>query len=316
MAFNGKFILQWRNFGLKIGAKLSTAPTWAQLQDDKFLEEEFSRDDFHALLVWIKSTHSELAVGRSFGSCLRFNLAGLVGNLVQSCPNIKKSVEVLSEFYQLGCPEIKLELKNEEGLVLSMQADPVWKASYPDDVATLEETLLVFCDRFLKELNDKFTGFAKVSLGHKPFGTSEQYEKALGIKVSLAQVTSFKVSEADLSLPVISRDQETFKELYQFCQFKTKLKADDLTWKDKVKNQIKMTLPGHKGSLKEISFSLAMTERTLQRKLKSENVDFRACQKELWKQLNEELLSKGFESKLISEFLGFQSVSNFKKAIS
>ena len=151
----------------------------------------------------------------------------------------------------------------------------------------------------------------------KQFFSNPEYEKFLGIKAEKSEVNSIAFSKRDAEIPFVTRNESMWNFFEpELRKGLNEMDIDD-SFSTRVRSILVELLPAGKSTIDDVANALAISKRTLQRKLKQEDTTFQ-------KQLNHtrELLAKNyikntqFSSEDIAYLLGYQDLNSFFRAFS
>lgn len=145
----------------------------------------------------------------------------------------------------------------------------------------------------------------------------ELYKDYFDAELEQSEVLSISFSQEALNTPFVTAN----KGMWSFFEGSLKQRLSDLdseaTTHDRVKAILLESLPSGVSNAEDVSAKLAMSKRTLQRKLQNDGVDFQSVLQEVRQQLADHYLTKSSLSlSEISFLLGFQEANSFHRAYS
>lgn len=144
-----------------------------------------------------------------------------------------------------------------------------------------------------------------------------QYERYFGCPITQGDCVKIRFRSQDASKPFLTSNAQ----MWSFFESKLNQKLADLdtqaTTQERVRSVLIEALPSGENSIESVAERLAMSKRTLQRKLSAEKVSFQGLLQDIRAELADHYLAKS-ELTLgeISFLLGFQESNSFIRAYS
>ncbi|AYV24077.1 AraC family transcriptional regulator [Vibrio mediterranei] len=143
----------------------------------------------------------------------------------------------------------------------------------------------------------------------------DQYESYFGCPITLGSNTSIRFSSKDANTPFLTRNQLMLKCFDSELQKQLSETVGKQNVVDHVKKVLLDALPQGQSSIDYVARELAMSKRTLQRKLSHENLTFQELLQEVRQSLAKDYLIKSeLPVSEISFLLGFQECNSFIRA--
>jgi AraC-like DNA-binding protein len=143
----------------------------------------------------------------------------------------------------------------------------------------------------------------------------QAYEKVFGRVLFNAPENKLVFSKAVAELEVITQNEHLYSHMLQFCEEKLKEISVRNTYADKIKKLLTQKNSFYLPKLEEVSAMLHFSSRTLQRKLKEENVQYQQIVEEHQMGHAKNLLKqKDVPIKEIAYLLGYTNTESFTRA--
>lgn len=227
-------------------------------------------------------------------------------------PNLIVALQRLSQYKRLIGPMILDVDSSDNGLFAKMTCYQA-NDSLPYSLAATE---VVFFTKVARIATRKAIKPMKVSLPNL-ISSNEALNEYLGLEVQKGEQLEIAFSKQDALQPFLTEDAG----MWQFFEpaLKQRLYELDLDAKiaERVKSSLLEMLPSGYSSMDEVASRLAMSKRTLQRKLKDEGCNFKDILQNVREDLaNHYLSSSELSHGEISYLLGFNDTNSFIRAYS
>lgn len=225
-------------------------------------------------------------------------------------PNLEVAIKRLSHYKSL-CGPLTLPVTER---TRSLTVTP----GVPDNSLKLPESLALTELVFIVSLARRATK-AEI-LPHKVVVSksrleSGRYREFFGIEPTMANVPSITFDRSVLSIPFLSESKEMWATFEPQLQDRlSKLSGDEAVTK-RVSAALLELLPGGVATMDSVAKKLAMSKRTLQRRLNEDGVSFQSVLNDTRKELAFHYLNdKQLSGAEISFLLGYQEASSFYRA--
>ncbi len=224
--------------------------------------------------------------------------------------NAKECIERIAQYKALVGAVIFEITENENEITVGIKGEK--EIELPEIIIGIEMVLLTNLIR--KATKEKIIPI-KVTV-KKSFRNSN-YEKFLETKAQTAEENKITFCREDAEVPFITRNES----MWSFFEPELKKRLSEMEIDDSISAKVRSILveflPAGKSSIEDVATALALSKRSLQRKLKEEDTTFQ-------KQLNHtrELLAKNYlqntrlSSEDIAYLLGYQDLNSFFRAFS
>jgi AraC-like DNA-binding protein len=279
-----------------------------------FFQQEKSIADtaqFFALYKAIGELSSEPDIGLKMGADPRLERYHPVGVVAVCSQNFRDALVRLSRYKQLTCPEqILVTIQGNEAIVefAYLEAEEVEPDTLVDvGLAWLLSVGQTGTDRRIKPQRLELTRSER----HR-----EVLESHFGCQVKFKAARNALIFAAvDLDQPFVTHNQELLDALgvgldNELAESQTNGKIVDL-----VKRTLKRSLAGGSNYLASVSHQLAMSSRTLQRKLAEAETTFQQLLEETRREMAHHYLQHGtVEINEIAFLLGYENANSFYRA--
>lgn len=279
-------------------------------------DSEFKVPFQQSALTWeycVKQTKDNL-LGLHLGETATMSVLGLVGNLMQSCPNLLSAFETMTHYIDLATDMIQFEVKKTSSeIILMYNPAPLYLSAYPVSARQSVEQSMAGTLHVFSLLSERKIKPLRATFKHKRGGDLSEYHRALCGDVQFSQPGNHLVfSKEVLHAPVVSHDKSLVAFFEKILQEKKSLHK--LTLTEKIKQLMRTDFQGHIPTLEAVATRLNMTSRTLQRKLESEGVSFRLIINGVQKETADELFKRKGNVNQIANLLGYSDPSAFRRA--
>jgi len=267
-------------------------------------------------LTWehcAKQTKDNL-IGLHLGETATMSVLGLVGNLMQSCPDLLSAFERMTHYIDLATDMIQFGVKQSANeIALSFKPVSLYANAYPGSARHSVEQSMAGTLHVFSLLAERKIRPLRATFKHKRGGNLSEYQRALCNDVQFNKAGNQLIfSKEVLSAPVVSHD----KSLVTFFEkvLKEKKSLLQLTLTEQIKQLMRTDFQGHIPSLEAVATRLNMTSRTLQRKLDDEGVSFRSLIRTVQKETADQLFKLKGNATQVAGLLGYSDPSAFRRA--
>jgi len=298
------------------GARLSELCSAIGIFPDQLGDSEVKVPFEQACQTWeqsVRLTKNNL-LGLHIGEISTVSVMGIVGNLMQSSPDLLSSFENLIQFVSTATDMILFGVKRNVHEI-SLTYKPVTLYAKTSPIAarhsieqSMSGTLNVFGHLAGKKIKPLRTTFK-----HKRSGDLSEYHRVFGSNVTFNSEGNHLVfRKEDLLTPVVSQDKTLFAMFEKLLKEKKSTKQQTLPVQ--IKHLVRTDFQGQIPSLEVIAARLNMTPRTLQRRLADEGVNFRALVSAIQKDLADELFKLKGRVSQVAGLMGYADPSAFRRA--
>jgi AraC-like DNA-binding protein len=254
-------------------------------------------------------------LGLHLGEISTMSVLGMVGNLMQSSPDLLSSFEKMTHYVSIATDMIQFGVKKTANEVtLTYKPAALWVKTSPLGARhaieqSMAGTLHVFC-----LLAGKKTRPLRAIFKHKRAGDLAEYQRVLGADIEFNGIGNHLIFKMeDLLVPVVSHDRSMFAIFEKMLKEKKSIKHQSV--QEQIKQFVLTDFQGQIPSLEMIASRMNMTPRTLQRRLLLEGITFRSLVATIQKELAQELLKLKGRVSHVSGLLGYSDPSAFRRAL-
>lgn len=270
-----------------------------------------STEELFAFWRAVEDCSSDPLIGLSLGSETRIEQFHPISLAALATENFGAAVNQLARYKQLTCPE---------KIVSSIRKDE-WSIEFRwfliADATPL--TLLDYCFAWLLTIVRHGTGvnLSPVRLEFvQPRQQQRQIERHFGCPVVCEASRNAVIFRAnDAQRPFLTRNADLLSMLAPQFEAELKRRNSEESFSDQVRAAILERLTGAKPTMPDVSRSLHMSPRTLQRRLQDEGLNFQGMLEEARHQMASHYLSNSeLELNEIAYLLGYEDPNSFVRA--
>lgn len=290
----------------KLLAKAKIAPAELSDDDGRVTEAQLAN-------LWAQGEQlGDPNLGLHFATTLRSARAfGMIGYLARATATLQEVLESLDKFHALlGFASTRLD-RHELGTTLTLQFHPRIQGTRHATEAAIA-ALVIGC----RASTGTNLAPRTIRFEHAAPPTKAEHERIFGCPVGFgAKAYAIEFAAASLALPLLSRDRQLKTYLESAAEKKLETQVP-VGLAGEVAFAIERGLPGSVGSLDEVAKAMAMSARTLQRRLSDEGRTFAEVVDDVRRRLALGWLDDGKLTKSeIAYRLGFQDPSALRRAL-
>ena len=255
-------------------------------------------------------------LGLHLGELTNPSMLGLVGHLMQTCPDLKEAFKAVCSFSALVTDTFNYSLSAAGNQVtLSYQACVPWVKISPESARHMVDQAMAGTLSIFRILSGRKVLPDHISFAQGRPKNPSEYERVFQSSISWnAAFNSLLFRQGQLSTSVLSYDESL---MGVFCELIKKryseLKGE--TFENQIRSEIMTTFMGQLPSIESLAARLNMTVRTFQRKLEAEGLSYRELCNSIGKDFAASLLSNQ-DIKIIevAAALGYSDARAFQRA--
>ena len=263
--------------------------------------------------VSVQQTKDNL-LGLHLGEIATMSVLGLVGNLMQSSPDLLSAFEKMTHYVAVATDMVHFGVKRHANEVtLTYKPAALWLKTYPEGARHAIEQSMSGTLRVFYMLTGKKIKPVRVIFKHKRGGDLAEYQRVFNTDLQFNDVGNHLVfTKEELLTPILSWD----KSLFAFFEkiLKEKKSTRNVSLADQIKQLVRTDFQGNIPSLEVVAARLNMTARTLQRKLAAEGVTFRELVHAVQKETAAQLFKLKGSATQVADLLGYSDPSAFRRA--
>ncbi|MCG7584323.1 AraC family transcriptional regulator [Photobacterium sp. OFAV2-7] len=228
------------------------------------------------------------------------------------CPDFNTAIRQLKLFKPLIAPmELELDI-NEKTTSVTIHCEQCTE-SVPRMLCTNEVT---FFTRFIRYATRSEIVPLTVETMKKVRKPAE-YAEYFGVEVKEGTKNRIVFHSSDAQLPFLTENNKMWKVFDEDLRKKLADLEGEASIEQRVKSALLELIPSGQVSIEHVADKLAMGKRTLQRRLKAENIGYQTVLNNTRQQLSEHyLMNTSLKSSEIAYLLGFQEISSYYRAFS
>jgi AraC-like DNA-binding protein len=267
-------------------------------------------------LTWevsVQQTKDKL-LGLHLGEVSSSSVLGLVGNLMQSSPNLLSAFEKMTHYVAVATDMIHFGVKRHaDEVTLTYKPAALWLKTYPEGARHAIEQSMSGTLHVFYMLTGKKVKPVQATFKHKRGGDLAEYQRVFNCELQFNGVGNHLVfTKEELLTPILGWD----KSLLAFFEkiLKEKKSSRHVTLAEQIKQLVRTDFQGHIPSLEVVAARLNMTGRTLQRKLAAEGASFRELVHTVQKETATQLFKLKGNVTQVADLLGYSDPSAFRRA--
>jgi AraC-like DNA-binding protein len=296
------------------GASLSELCKTLKLRPEELGDSEIKLDFHRAIKAWEYATQmtNDNLLGLHIGESSTASIMGMVGNLMQSCPDLLSAFENMTRYSSLATDMFDYSTKSSSNEVtLSYSPAGLWIKTSPRSARHAVEQAMSGTLQVFQHLAGARIFPLRTIFKHKRAGDLSEYNRVFHSDVQFGSVSNQLVfQKKDMRIRVVSHDRALFAVFEKML----KEKKPGKTLGAQVRQLILSDFQGQIPSLEIISARLNTTSRTLQRRLSNEGVTFRSLVVEIQRELTNLLMKSGARVSQVTDYLGYSDSSAFRRA--
>lgn len=285
----------------------------AKLKPTELADDDGRVTEAQLSALWVMSEElGDPNVGLHFASSLRSARAfGVVGYLARATSTLDELLQQLTRFHALlGFAATRLD-RHAQSVTLTLSFHPRLQGVRHGTEAAMAALLIGFRTATGATVAPKAVRFEHAA----PANTAEHVRVFGGPVFFGAKTYAIELPRDALGLPLRSRDRQLAKYLEGAAERRLE-KEVPVGLAGEVAFAIERGLPGSVSSLEDVAKSMAMSARTLQRRLSEEGRTFAEVVDEVRRRLARTWLDEGKSTKSEIAFrLGFQDPSALRRAL-
>lgn len=268
--------------------------------------------------LWLNACHqsNDPLFGMHFGESLQLAALGIVGEIVKSSTTVGQAVEHAVALVPLITDLFAMEVEtNKKTLTLRIVPNERKRVESPFAFQQMIHFFMVFA---IHELDGLILARIKpesVTLPHEP-AHSPEFERVLRCRPAHSQEAyAITFDNKYLDLPILTANYELQRSLLEKVASDTAASERKGMFQKKVQDYLMKNAYLGIASLEEMASNFNVSPRSLQRKLKEEDVTYQELADEVRKSLALHYLSSGsYYVKEVSYMLGYNELSAFSRA--
>ena len=319
MAFNGRFVLNVIDFASKQGADRDALIALSNTSESNLLEESCFIENtvFSGVLEKSVEVTGDPFFGLHAGEHLNLSAAGIIAQLTQSSETVRQALELACSFANIECSSLPVQLIEEEDYFkLVLTANELWRQQSELAVQHCIEGLVAFKIRQFQSLTREEHTPIEVRLPWHGLKDEDEYRRVYQCPIQFNQVeAAILLKKVHVEERIINADYNLLRILVAYAEEKSaKIKQKQGfvgLVKESILNLVKPSFPG----ISQVAYTLNMSRRTLQRRLKNEGYVYKDVVDELRKDFAESYLRReNLTIGQVAALLDYADTSTFSRS--
>lgn len=309
-----KFLIppNWKVLFNDLGIQLHEALAYAGLPPGLFNQEKVYLTPAQYFQLWhgVEAAAGEMEIPLKLAEVMTLESFDVPIFAAICSPNLSAALHRLQTYKPLIGPML-LDLQTTDFCIRAEISCYGYQDAIPKCYALAE---LVFFTQIARLASRKSMAPVEVTVTALP-EKQDEYEEYFGCRLSLGECVSISFSQADAKAPFLTENKTMLSFFEGELQQKLKLaiSSDEVT--SKVSAVLMKSLPHGESSIEYVASQLALSKRSLQRKLTAENLSYQKLLQQVRQELAEHYLTQT-ELPIIevSFLLGFHESNSFIRA--
>lgn len=316
MQFRARFIANIIQFAAQQGVEQNKllALTDKSMQD--LCAEDLMLDDktYNRIVEETEALSGDDLFGLHLGEYLSLSAAGLIVQIAQSSRTVLEALQYMVQYANLGCQALPYQLKElTNEWELSLSPDESWLKESPTAVRHTMDGNLVFTLREFHTLTRQKHYPNRIHFSYAKPGRFAEYERIFNCPIRFGQpLTAIYFDKKQVQEKVVTSDYRLLQLLVQYAKEKLAAMEGQLGFSTIVKQSIINLVKPQFPTIEQVAANLNLSVRTLQRRLKEEDLTYKMVLEELKKQFALDYLkNKELSIKEVTYLLDYAEPSSF-----
>jgi AraC-like DNA-binding protein len=240
--------------------------------------------------------------------------AGLLFYVVSAAGNVGEALTLFVRYCRIVNESVRLKLMRQtDGMVVEASFFGISRHRVRQNV----EFQFAVVVKAIREIAGRDVSPTRVACAHGRTADLREFERFYGCPVEFgATFDELAFSSETLALPLITEDPHLLETLRPFCEEAARARNTPLgSMRAAVENEVQRLLPHGHAQAESIAKALAVSPRTLSRRLSEEGTTFAEVVEGLRRSLaNQYLIESGFTLAQIGWLLGYEGPTSFNHA--
>jgi AraC-like DNA-binding protein len=240
--------------------------------------------------------------------------AGLLFYVVSATRNLGEAIALFARFIRLvnECSRVKIS-KRTDSVIVEIGFVGI-RRHRAKQIMEFEAALAV---KVMRVITGRDIRPIRVAFAHARNGDLREFERFYGCPVEFgAPSVQLEFSNETLALPLVTEDPHLLETLQPFCEEAARARnTAACSLRTSVENEVERLLPQRQANARTVAKALALSVRTLSRRLSEEGTTFAAVVEQLRRSLALQYLKDpGFSLAQIAWLLGYEGATSFNHA--
>lgn len=316
MQFRARFIAYIIQFAAQQGVDKNKLLALTNTSMQGLCEEDllFESKVYNQIVEHTETLSGDDLFGLHLGEYLSLSAAGLIVQIAQSSSTVLEALNYMVQYANLGCQALPYQLKElENEWELSLTPKESWVTESPAAVRHTMDGNLVFTLREFHTLTRQKHYPIRIHFSYPKPGRFSEYERIFNCPIRFGQpLTAIYFDKKQVQEKVVTSDYRLLQLLIQYAQEKLATMEGQLGFSTIVKQSIINLVKPQFPTIEQVAANLNLSVRTLQRRLKEENLTYKIVLEELKKQFALDYLKNiNLSIKEVSYLLDYAEPSSF-----
>jgi AraC-like DNA-binding protein len=266
------------------------------------------------LLEYAAEATDDTAFGLHLAEQANPRKAGLLFYVVSAAKNLGEAMALFARFSRMVNESARVKItQRAESVVIELG----FVGTRRRRARQLTEFELALAVKVTREITGREIRPVRVAFAHARNADLREFERFFGCPVEFgAPADQMEFSNATLALALVTGDPHLLETLRPFCEQAARARhSAACSLRASVENEVERLLPQRQANAKAVAKALALSVRTLSRRLSEEGTTFAAVVEELRRGLALQYLSdSGFSLAQIAWLLGYEGATSFNHA--
>lgn len=244
-------------------------------------------------------------------------VAGIVGYLMESSPDLGTAIEALAEFGAVFANMLTYAFRQTESqLQLLFIPAQVWWQQSPDTARQAIETSMTRTLAIIRLFTGKPVFPLEARFQYPLTGNAKLYQEVLGCPLRFSESENVLCFDRSIwNLPVKSFHPQLFNHFYDLAQAALQELQVPKTMADQIRKTVFTHFQGYWPSMEQVAAQCRLHPRSMQRRLKEEGSSFQILIDDIRKEMAIDVLQKdGSSIRELAQMLGYSEASTFRRA--
>jgi len=316
MQFRARFIANIIQFAAQQGVDKTKllALTDKSMQDLCVEDLMFESSIYNRIVEEAERLSGDDLFGLHLGEHLSLSAAGLIVQIAQSSSTVLAALNHMVTYANLGCQALPFQLKElVDEWELSVTPNKLWLKESPSAVRHTMDGSLVFTLREFHTLTHQKHYPKRIHFSYAKPGNFAEYKRIFNCPVRFGQPsTAIYLDKQQVQDKVVTSDYRLLQLLIQYAKEKLAAMEGQVGFSTIVKQSIINLVKPQFPTIEQVAANLNLSVRTLQRRLKEENLTYKVVLEALKKQFALDYLkNKELSIKEITYLLDYAEPSSF-----
>lgn len=276
------------HFAANQGGNMSELIALSGKSEQELCDESCIIEDivYNSVIEQAIETTGDEFFGLHAGENLNLTAAGLISQLTQNSETVKQALELCCQFANLGCSALPMHLLEEKDYYkVTLSPNELWRSQSTQSVKHTAEGVIAFT---VKEFHALTRMQHNPIAIHLPWARPEnisEYERVFGCSIFFnKEEVSILLKKEHVEERVFTADYNLLRILIAYAEEKSQNIGQEHGFAALVKQSVLKLIKPEFPTIEQVAGHLNVSPRTLQRRLKEENCNYKELIDELRKE--------------------------------